>query len=185
VFHAGIGPVNKSDIFMAESGSRLIIGYDVGVEQKIEPMLSEHGVDVRLYDVIYLLTDDVRDIAASLIKNEDEEEKIKGKARVIALFKSSRKGIILGCQVEKGRLAHGDFFRVIKAMGPVYSGKIESLHIEKNAVQVAKQGQQVGLKITDFKKVSIGDFVESYSPVSKKERFWSPKGILIRRLKGK
>lgn len=185
VFHAGIGSVNKSDIFMAESGSRLIIGYNVSVAQKLEPLLNQHGVEVRLYDVIYLLIDDIKEIAASLTESENTEEEILGKAKVIALFKSSRKGIILGCEVQKGRLAHGNYFRVITAMGPVYSGKIESLHIEKNTVQIAKRGQQVGLKISDFKKVSIEDLVECYRPASQKKQIWSPQGSLIRRLKGK
>ena len=180
VFHVGIGPVNKSDIFMAESGSRLIIGYSVGVIQNIEPLLSQYGVEVRLYDVIYHLTDDVKKIAASLIDEDDEKKIIIGKARVIALFKSSRKAIILGCEVEKGHLAHGDYFHVITAMGPVYSGKIESLHIKNDTVRLAKKGQQVGLKISNFKKASVGDFVESYRPTSKKKKqSWSPQGILI------
>lgn len=166
---------------MAESGSRLIIGYSVGVIQNIEPLLSQYGVRVRLYDVIYHLTDDVQEIAASLILDEDENI-IIGRAKVIALFKSSRKGIILGCEVENGHLAHGDSFQFITAMGPVYSGKIETLHIKNDAVQVAKKGQQVGLKISNFKKVSIGDFVESYRPIAKKKKqSWSPQGILIRR----
>jgi len=178
VFHEGIGPVNKTDIFMAESASRLIIGYGVGVTQNIEPLLSQYGVEVRLYDVIYHLTDDVKKIAASLIGEDDIEGEIIGRARVIALFKSSRKGIILGCEVEKGHLAHGDYFQVITAMGPVYSGKIESLHIENDSVRLAKKGQQVGLKISNFKKASVGAFVESYRPTSKKNQSWSPQGIL-------
>ena len=183
VFHAGIGMVNKSDIFMAESGSRLVVGFGVGVVQKIEPLLTQSGVEVRLYDVIYHLADDVWKIATSLIPQEEEAEKIIGAARVIALFKSSRKGIILGCKVEKGRLALGDHFRLITAMGPAYSGRIGSLHIEKDAVQAAKQGQQVGLKISDFKKASIGDLVESFLPPSKKKnQSWTPQGIVIHRL---
>ena len=117
-------------------------------------------------------------INPSLIHKDNEERKIIGKARVIALFKSSRKGIILGCEVERGRLAHGDYFQIITAMGPVYSGKIESLHIENDSVQLAKKGQQVGLKINNFKKASVGDIVESYRPTLNKSKSWSPQGIL-------
>ena len=185
VFHTGIGDVNKSDIFMAESGSRLIIGYDVDIIHNIEPLLSDHGIEVRLYDVIYRLSEDVRNIADSLVSGEDVQSKsITGKAKVIALFKSSRKGIILGCEVEEGHLlAHGDQFQVIAAMGPVYSGKIESLHIKNDAVQVARIGQQVGLKIKNFKQVSVGDIVESFRITSKKKKSsWHPQGILFKHM---
>ena len=85
--------------------------------------------------------------------------------------------------MEKGRLTRGDHFRLITAMGPAYSGRIGSLHIEKDAVQAAKQGQQVGLKISDFKKASIDDLVESFLPSSKKKnQSWTPQGIVIHRL---
>ena len=74
------------------------------------------------------------------------KEEITGTARIIDLFKSSRKGIIIGCEVLEGHLTLGKRFRIISAMGPLYSGTIESMHIEKNAVQKADPGQQVGIK---------------------------------------
>ena len=94
---------------------------------------------------------------------------------MIALFKSSRKGIILGCQVEKGILATGDRFRVINAMGEAYRGRIESLHIEDSAVRQAKIGQQVGLKISNFKKGGVGDLVESFKGRQSRAASWQPK----------
>lgn len=98
----------------------------------MERALKEHRVEVRLYDVIYNLTSDIKTIAESMIPTESQEQ-IIGSGRVIALFKSSRKGIILGCEVLDGFLALGQRFRIITAMGPIYSGTIESLHIgEKN-----------------------------------------------------
>jgi len=142
----------------------------------IDSLAAEHGVEVRLYEVIYQLVADIRDTAASLLPAEAPEE-ILGRAKVIALFKSSRKGIILGCEIMEGRFAINDRFRVITAMGPVYTGKIGSLHIGKDAVQVAKAGHKVGLKIPDFKKATIGDLVESFlSGPAKTARPWSPTG---------
>jgi len=180
IIHVGVGPVNKTDVMTAETGSRLIVGFDVDVIPKLELFYREKGVEIRLHDVIYKLVGDIKSIAASLVQHEDSET-VLGSARVIALFKSSRKGIILGCEVQEGRLALGDAFRVISEMGPVYSGKIESLHIEKDAVNKATKGQQVGLKIRDFKEAKIGDLVESYRFVSEKGRqAWQPRGALFR-----
>ena len=180
IIHAGVGTISKTDIFLAETGSRLILGFNVDSDPHIAKLAVEQNVEVRLYDVIYRLVDDVMKAAYSLMPAE-ETENILGRAKVIALFKSSRKGIILGCEVLEGRLTVEDRFRVIAAMGPVYTGIITSLHIGHDAVRMAKPGQKVGLKIRDFKKVAIGDLVESYRLESGKPfQPWSPRGGVFR-----
>ncbi|MBW2466864.1 MAG: hypothetical protein JRF02_06135, partial [Deltaproteobacteria bacterium] len=129
--------------------------------------------------VIYKLLEDLESIGRSFIPRKLTEE-IIGTAKVIALFKSSRKGIILGCEVLSGKLALGRQFRVLGAMGPMYNGIIESLHIEKDAVREAHKGQQVGLKISDFKKAKIGDLVESFQPeTGQRFQTWQPKGKIV------
>ncbi|MFH1215117.1 MAG: hypothetical protein V1706_01305 [Pseudomonadota bacterium] len=180
ILRKGVGDISKNDILTAASGSRLVIGFNVGVHARVEELCRELGVEIRLYSVIYQLQKDIAEIAESILPRI-AEEKILGSARVIALFKSSRRGIILGCQVQQGRLQTGDRFRVIAAMGPIYSGTIESLHIERNTVTKATPGQQVGLKIADFHTVKLGDFVESYQiiPPSSKAR-WQPSGKILR-----
>jgi translation initiation factor IF-2 len=179
IIHSGVGDINESDILMAETGSRLIAGFQVGVLPGIERELKEHAVEARLYDVIYKLTADIRGITESIIPHVTQDE-ILGTARVIALFKSSRKGIIIGCEVTNGYLAVGKNFRIISAMGPVYSGTLESMHIEKDAVQKAGPGQKAGIKIRDFNIVKIGDLVESFRPPPlKKVRVWQPEGKVI------
>jgi translation initiation factor IF-2 len=176
IIHSGIGSINKSDILMANTGSRLIVGFNVDLLPKIQQLSKEQGIEIRLYDIIYKLTEDLKKTANSLILRS-VGEKITGNAKVIELFKSSRRGIILGCEVLRGTLALGKKFRVISAMGPVYSGKIESLHIEKNAVKEVKAGQKVGLKISDFKKAKVGDQVECYETVRQEGPSpWQPKG---------
>jgi translation initiation factor IF-2 len=179
IIHSGIGDINESDILMAETGSRLIAGFQVGVLPGIDRELKEHVVEARLYDVIYKLTDDIKGISESFMPPVVQDE-ILGTARVIALFKSCRKGIITGCEVLTGHLTVGRDFRIIAAAGPIYTGTIESLHIEKNAVQSAHSGQKAGIKINDFNKVKIGDIVESYrTPAIKKTRAWRPSGGVI------
>lgn len=174
--HTGIGGISKSDLLMALTGSRLVVGFNVSLLPKMEQLTREKGVEIRLYEVIYKLTQDLNRIARSLVHHE-KEENITGKAKVIALFKSSRKGIILGCEVLEGILARGKTFRVISAMGPIYSGKIESLQIEKDPVKEAKAGQKVGLKISDFDEAKVGDLVETYEK-AKPEAIarWHPRG---------
>lgn len=180
IIHSGVGEVNKGDVLLAESASRLIIGFEVGVTLHLEDDLRKSGVEVRLYRVIYRMVEDLRQLAQSLVENPATEE-ILGQARVIALFKSSRHGIILGCAVNSGRLSLGDKFRVIGAMGVVHEGRIESLHIGKDTVKQAISPQQVGLKIGDFQHAAVGDLVESYRLQKELVRPWTPSpGVLQR-----
>jgi translation initiation factor IF-2 len=181
IIYSGVGDIHKSDILMAETGSRLIVGFQVGVPSGVDKELKEHGVEARMYEVIYKLTNDLRSIAESMIPLVSQEEIILGSAKVIALFKSSRKGIIIGCEVLDGHLSVGQHFRIISAMGPVYSGTIESMHIEDNIVQKVTRGQKVGIKIRDFNRARVGDIVESYRPSSpKKTQVWRPEGRAVK-----
>ena len=179
VISSGVGSINKSDIFMAETGSRLIVGFNVGLMGQVEHLAAEHGVEVRLYEVIYRLLEDVGAIAGSFIPRSSVEE-ILGTAKVIALFRSSRKGIILGCEVLTGKLSRGKQFRVVGAMGPMYFGKVESLHIENDSVSEAHKGQQVGLKIRDFSRARIGDLVEIFQDAAgERVTPWQPHGRVV------
>ncbi len=181
IIYSGVGNINHSDILMAKTGSKLIAGFQVSVLPGIEKELDEHGVEVRLYDVIYTLTSDIGSIAQSITSPLPEEE-ITGTAKVIDLFKSVRRGIIIGCEVLEGQLSVHKHFRIISEMGPVYSGTIESMHIESSSVQKASPGQQVGIKIRDFKKAKKGDIVECYRPLSQKAvPAWQPKGKIIKK----
>jgi translation initiation factor IF-2 len=182
VIHSDVGSITKSDLLLALTASKLILGFNVGVAPKIEPLCREQGIEIRLYDVIYNLTKDLQSIADGLVPSEEEDEKITGKAKVIALFKSSRKGIILGCEVLEGTLSVGKRFRIVSAMGPVYTGQIESLHIQKDRVKEAKPHQQVGLKVIGLKKASIGDLVECFEIAKTAgSGIWQPTGRVFKK----
>jgi len=180
VIHAGVGEVTKSDLVMALTGSRLVLGFNVGVMPRLDLWAKEHGVEVRLYSVIYRLLEDIRHIAQSWVVKGEPEETIIGKAEVIALFKSSRGGIIIGCDVKEGMLVVGRSFRVISAMGPIYAGRIESLHIGRDAVKEAKKGRQVGIKIIGFDAAKVGDIVECFEKGQAESiQSWKSSGTII------
>jgi len=181
VIHSGIGAISKSDVLFAETASRLIIGFQTGVMPLLDKVLKEHRVEVRLYDVIYNLIDDIKAIAGALVPHFPEEQVI-GSGKIIALFKSSRKGIIIGCEVMEGVFSIGERFRVISVMGPVFEGTIESLHVGDTAVKKVVQGQQAGIRIKHFSGARIGDMVESFRPPPPvKARTWEPTGQIVRK----
>ena len=176
----GIGNVSKSDVLMARTGSKLVIGFNVDIMPKLKHEIKEFGVEVRLYDTIYKLTEDIRKIAQSF-NITAPEDKITGKAKVIATFKSSSKGMVIGCEVLEGAIELGKKFRVITAMGPAYFGKITSLQIEGRNVKSGKPGQQVGIKLVGWNKARVDDFVECYeSQQSKGGGPWKPNSGVVR-----
>jgi translation initiation factor IF-2 len=179
IIHAGVGAVCKSDLLMALTGSRLVVGFNVGVMPKLDQWIKERGLEVRLYKVIYKLVDDIKKIADSFTAPEPEE-KITGRARIIEIFKSSHKGVIVGCEIQEGVFSLGSMFRIISAMGTVYVGKITSLHIEQDAVKEARPRQHAGIKITGFSQVKKGDSVECFEPVSgRRSQSWRPLGEIL------
>ena len=180
IIQSGVGNITKSDVLMAKTGSRLVIGFNVDSMPKLDQHIKELGVEVRLYDTIYTITKDIKKLATNL-KAKEPEEVITGKAKIIATFKATRKDIIIGCEVLEGAIELGKNLRVITAMGPAYSGKITSLQIERNNVKVGNPGQQVGIKISGWKKARVDDLIECFETVQPKGGGpWQPRSGIFR-----
>ncbi|MGC9195696.1 MAG: hypothetical protein ACP5IL_09630 [Syntrophobacteraceae bacterium] len=178
VILSGVGDVTKQDLLMALSGSGLVVGLNVEVTPRLEQWIKEHRVEVRLYKVIYKLGEDLAAIAATMAPTRTEDS-IIGKCEVVATFKSRKGGVILGCRVVEGALQVGKRFRVVTAMGPVHSSRIESLQIEKNQVKEARAGQQVGVRILGSTSGKVGDFIECYDEIVRRKEKWSPSGGIL------
>lgn len=178
IIRSGVGNITKEDLLMALSGSGLVLGFNVEVAPRLEQWVKEHRVEIRLYKVIYRLAEDLAAIAQSMapIRTED---KILGKCEVIATFKSKKGGVILGCEVVEGAVQVGKRFRVVTAMGPVHSSRIESLQVEKHPVKEARVGQQVGVQILGSPFGKVGDFIECYDEIVRRKDKWTPRGDII------
>lgn len=169
VIHRGVGAVSKSDVLLAATASRLVLGFGVDTAPRVSAVAREMGVEILLFDVIHDLVDAVAQRLKFLQSPSppQETEKVIGHGVIIALFKSSRRGVIIGCEIRDGVFRVGSPFRVISAMGPVYAGVIQSMQIDRNPVSEAPKGRQVGIKISDWKEARVGDLVEVYGPSAK------------------
>lgn len=173
--YSGTGDISKTDLLMAETSGNLVLGFNVGLLPYIEKLAAEKGIEIRLHNVIYRLIDDIKKIAHSMTISKSEE-RVKGRAKVIALFPGNRKGVILGCDVYEGELTRGSKFRIISQPGIIYDGTIDSLHIDTQVVNKARAGQQAGIKISSFKDARKGDIVETYQEIPPAGKKWHPTG---------
>ena len=150
VIHQGVGAISKSDLVMALTGSKLVVGFNVGLMPRLESWIKEHEVEVRLYDVIYKLTEDLETLTSGLHIPEPEE-RITARGGVLSRFLSPvPEGLSLESGSRRGISRSGETSGSSVLPGPFYTGRIESLHIRETAVNEAKTNQEVGTEGEGF-----------------------------------
>jgi len=165
VIHGGVGGINESDILLADASDAIVIGFNVVPDSGARALAEDRGVDIRQYNVIYHVTEDVRKALEGLLAPEEEERRL-GEAEVLQTFKISRVGTIAGCRVTDGTLARSARIRVVRDGLVVYEGKLDSLKRVKDDVRECRAGQECGLHIQGFDDVKVGDRVEAFEVVS-------------------
>ena len=149
VIRSGIGTISESDILLAEASNAIIIGFNIRPEHKISEIAKDKGVDIRLYDIIYKVVEEME--AALKGKLEPEyEEVVLGEAEVRKLFKFSKVGTIAGSYVTSGVIKRGSKARVIRDGIVVNDSIIATLAREKNEAKEVKQGLECGITIENF-----------------------------------
>ena len=119
------------------------------------------GVDIRYYNIIYNLVDDVKESMSSLLPPNLREERL-GEARVLEVFDVSKVGKVAGCRVEDGRVERGAHVRLIRDNVVIHEGKLKTLKRFKDEVKEVPGGQECGMAFESFDKVRAGDFIECY-----------------------
>lgn len=164
IIRSGIGTVTESDVVLASASDAIIIGFNVRPGSKIMEYAKEKGVDIRLYNIIYKLLEEVE----SAMKGKLEpvfEERVVGEAVVRKLFKFSKVGTIAGCYVTSGSIKRGAKVRLIRDGIVVYDGSINSLAREKDQVKEVKNGFECGITIENFNDIKENDVMEVYEEV--------------------
>ncbi len=162
VLHGAVGTVNESDVQLASASEAIILAFSVNAEERARNLAHERGVDIRFYQIIYELLDDVKFAMESHLAPE-QREKILGHATVRAVFSSSRLGKIAGCHISDGVIRRKSLARVSRDGKIIHErGRIESLRRFKDDVKEVREGFECGLKVSGYDNLQEGDVVEVY-----------------------
>ncbi|MEW6356777.1 MAG: translation initiation factor IF-2 [Planctomycetota bacterium] len=173
IIHSGVGGINLSDVVLADASDAVVIGFNVVAEAGAREAAQVRGVDVRVYQVIYRLTGEVRQALEGLLDPEKRETVI-GHAAVRQVFRVSRYGNIAGCYVTDGIIRRPAHVRLTRDSKIIYDGKMASLRRFKDDVREAREGFECGIKIEGFDDVKEGDVIEAYEIEEVKRSLASP-----------
>jgi translation initiation factor IF-2 len=165
ILHAAPGGITEGDVLLAEASNAIIIGFNVVSDERAAKIAEAEGVEIRLYSVIYRITEDLQKSMAGLLEPE-EQEKTLGRAVVRATFRVSRVGTVAGCYVSSGLVNKNARLRLIRDNIVLKDDlSIESLKHFKDDVREVRAGLECGIKITSFDDVKIDDVFEFYEIV--------------------
>jgi translation initiation factor IF-2 len=161
ILHSGVGAISVNDVLLASASEAVIIGFNVKPEKKAQELADKEGVEIRLYSVIYNLTDEMKKAMTGLL-DLVKKESVRGHAEVRETFKVPKVGTIAGCMVVDGVIPRSASVRLVRDSRVIYEGKIGSLRRFKDDASEVKQGFECGIGIAGYQDVKIGDVLEAF-----------------------
>ena len=161
IIGARVGGITNNDIILAVASKAIIVGFNVRPTSQISDFAKEQGVEIRLYNIIYKLQEDIERAVKGLL-DPVFEEKITGQAEVRELFKVSRIGTIAGSYVTSGTIFRNGGFRLIRDSIVIYTGKMAGLRRFKDDVKEVKAGYECGITIENYNDIKVGDIIECF-----------------------
>ena len=161
IIHTGIGAINESDVLLATASNAIIIGFHVRPNAQARTLAEREKVDIRLYDIIYRVIQDVTDALEGMLK-PDIEEQVVGVVEVREIFRAPRVGTIAGCYVQSGNVTRNANIRLIRDGIVVYESTVGSLRRFKEDVREVQSGFECGLTVDGFQDIKQDDTIEVY-----------------------
>ena len=156
-----VGGITESDIVLADASQAIVIGFRVAPEDRAVTMAEEKKIEIRRYDIIYQVTDDIKKAVEGMLVPEVKEVHL-GRAVVRQVFKISKVGAVAGCFVTQGTFERSAKVRLIREGREIYKGSIEALKRFKDDVKEVPQNFECGIKIGNFDDIKVGDVIEAY-----------------------
>ncbi len=161
ILHAETGNISENDVMLASASNAVIIGFNVQADVAARNMAESDGVSIRLYDIIYRLTEDVEKALKGMLEPE-EKERILGHAEIRAVFRISKVGNVAGCYVTDGEIRRNARVRVLRNRQTIGEGAVSSLKHLTEDVREIKQGFECGIGIRGFDAFQVGDVIECF-----------------------
>ncbi len=162
VLHTGTGNISKDDVMLAAASGGIVLGFNVTDDQSARLTAETEGVDIRLYDIIYRITEDIEKALKGMLEPETREL-VLGTAQVRAVFRIPKIGNIAGCFVKEGEIRRNALMRVLRNGEMIFEGSITSLKHEKDDVREAREGFECGIGLKGFNEFEEGDLLECYT----------------------
>jgi translation initiation factor IF-2 len=161
ILHAETGNIGKNDVMLAAASKAIVIGFNVEADTAAEQLADTEGVSIRLYNIIYRLTEDVEKALMGMLEPEMKEI-IIGHAEIREIFKVSRIGKIAGCYVRDGEIRRNARMRVLRDQEELFDGEIASLKHIQDDVREVRAGFECGITLKNFEGFEVGDILEGY-----------------------
>ena len=161
VVHTAVGGITESDITLAAASNASILGFNVRANSQARNLADEQGVEIRYYNVIYDLVDDMK-AAMSGMLSPDLRETMLGNAEILEIFNVSKSGKVAGCKVTDGLVRRGASVRLIRDSVVIHEGELSSLRRFKDEVKEINAGQECGMAFENYEDLKQGDVIECY-----------------------
>ena len=164
IIRAGVGTITETDVTLAQASESIIIGFNVRPTANVSEYAKERNIEIRLYNVIYHILEDIENAMIGML-DPIYEEKVLGQAQVRQIFKASKIGTIAGCYVTNGTITRNAKVRLIRDGIVIYDGEISSLRRVKDDVREVRQGFECGITIQNYNDIKVDDIIEAYTMV--------------------
>jgi len=161
ILHAGVGGISESDVTLAEGFNAAIIGFSVRANKEAAAAAKRNGIEIRYYNIIYDLVDDVKKAMSGLLAPTLRETML-GNAQILEIFNISKVGKVAGCRVTDGTVERGANVRLIRDNVVVHEGKLSTLKRFKDEVKEVQSGQECGMAFESYHDMRVGDVIECY-----------------------
>jgi translation initiation factor IF-2 len=159
--HRAVGAITENDITLAATTNATIIGFNVRPSRQVRELAETENVEIRTYEVIYKLIEDIEKAMKGLLAPEFEEV-VTGEAEVRELFRAPKVGAVAGCFVRSGVITRGSKVRFLRDGTIIWKGAINTLRRFKDDVKDVREGFECGISLTDFQDLKQGDIIETY-----------------------
>jgi translation initiation factor IF-2 len=162
IIRQAVGQISESDVLLAAASGAIIVGFHTRPDARARELASREGVEIRLFEVIYKVVEELKQALEGMLKPEIREV-VLGAAEVRQVFKLSKSGTVAGCMVTSGNIPRTAKVRLLRDGSTVWNGRIDSLRRFKDDVKEVQSGFECGIALDGMNDVKVGDVIEAYT----------------------